>query len=131
MSVSSDFLAFVLDQLAPLGGVTSRRMFGGVGLYSEDLFFGLIDDDVLYFKADDSNSGDYVRAGMQRFCPFPDQPQYEMGYYEVPANALEDPEELAVWARKSLSVAMMAKSRRPARTKKKAAARRARSKRRR
>jgi DNA transformation protein len=113
MTVSADFQAFVLDQLAQLGGVTARRMFGGVGLYCDELFFGLIDNDVLFFKADDSNRGDYERAGMKRFCPFPDQPQYEMGYYEVPASALDDPEALAVWARKSLAVAMSAKSRRP------------------
>ena len=113
MTVSADYLAFVLDQLAGLGGVTSRRMFGGAGLYCDGLFFGLIDNDVLFFKADDSNRGDYESEGMKRFCPFPDQPQYEMGYYEVPANALDDPEELAVWARKALVVAMTPKPRRP------------------
>jgi len=113
MTVSTDYLAFVLDQLAGLGGVTSRRMFGGVGLYCDELFFGLIDNDVLFFKADDSNRADYEREGMKRFCPFPEQPQYEMGYYEVPANALDDPEELTVWARKALVVAMTAKPRRP------------------
>lgn len=111
MSVSGDYVAFVLDQLATLGGVTSRRMFGGVGLYRDALFFGLIDDDVLYFKVDDSNRADYMNAGMRRFCPFPDQPQYEMGYYEVPADALDDPEMLAAWARKSLAVAAAATAR--------------------
>jgi DNA transformation protein len=126
--VSAEYVAFVLDQLTHVGGVTSRRMFGGVGLYREGLFFGLIDDDALFFKADDSNRGDYEREGMKRFCPFPDQPQYEMGYYEVPASALDDPEELAVWARKSLAVAMTAKARRPMRKKKRVKQGRARSK---
>lgn len=117
MTVSSDYLAFILDQLTTLGGVTARRMFGGVGLYRDEFFFALLDDDVLYFKADESNRTDYEREGMKRFTPFPDQPQYEMGYYEVPASALDDREELAVWARKSLAVAMTAKARRPARKK--------------
>ena len=119
MTVSSDYLAFILDQLATLGGVTSRRMFGGVGLYRDEFFFALLDDDVLYFKADESNRGDYEREGMKRFTPFPDQPQYEMGYYEVPASALDDPEELAAWARKSLTAAMTAKARKPTRKKRK------------
>jgi DNA transformation protein len=110
MAVSAEFLAFVLDQLATLGGVTSRRMFGGVGLYRDELFFGLIDDDVLYFKVDESNRADYAAAGSERFRPFPDQPQYEMGYYEVPAEALDEPEVLAVWARKALGVAAAAKA---------------------
>jgi DNA transformation protein and related proteins len=128
MTVSAVYVAFVLDQLSALGGVTSRRMFGGVGLYRDELFFGLIDDDVLFFKADDSNRGDYESEGMKRFCPFPDQPQYEMGYYEVPASALDEPEELAVWARKALAVAMTAKARRPMRKRKPAKQSRARRK---
>ena len=105
MSVAAEYLAYVLDQLSVLGDVTSRRMFGGVGLYRGELFFGLISDDVLYFKVDDANRADYEREGMKSFRPFRDRPQYELGYYEVPANALEDPETLADWARKSLAVA--------------------------
>lgn len=60
MPTSSDFLAYVLDQVAGLGGVTSRRMFGGAGLYCEDFVFGLIADDVLYLRVDDSNREDYT-----------------------------------------------------------------------
>ncbi|MFZ0009254.1 MAG: TfoX/Sxy family protein, partial [Steroidobacteraceae bacterium] len=60
MTVSSDFLAYVLDQLAELGGVRSRRMFGGAGLYCDELFFGLIADDTLYLRVDVSNRADYT-----------------------------------------------------------------------
>lgn len=105
MPVAAEYLAYVLDQLSVLGGVTSRRMFGGVGLYRGEYFFGLISDDVLYFKVDDTNRADYEREGMKSFRPFRDRPHYEMGHYEVPASALEDPETLADWARKSLAVA--------------------------
>jgi hypothetical protein len=35
MAVSEDYLQYVLEQLAGLGRVTARRMFGGVGLYHE------------------------------------------------------------------------------------------------
>jgi len=56
MSVQPQYLEFILEQLGALGGVTSRRMFGGVGLYSGELFFGLIDDDTLFFKTDTSNA---------------------------------------------------------------------------
>jgi len=110
MTVTSEYLAYVIDQLRLVGSVSARRMFGGAGLYFDGLFFGLIDDDVVYFKVGDSNRDDYERAGMRRFRPFPDQPQYEMGYYEVPADALDDPEELAAWARKSLDVALAARA---------------------
>ena len=105
MSVSDDFLHYVLEQLAGLGGVAPRRMFGGVGLYHEERFFGLIARDTLYFKVNDTNRLDYEARGMSRFRPFPDKPHWSMTYYEVPADALEDADECAAWARKSLAIA--------------------------
>ena len=56
-NTSSSFEVFVVDQLSELGTVTSRKMFGGVGLYCDDRFFGLIAHDQLYLKVDDSNRG--------------------------------------------------------------------------
>jgi DNA transformation protein and related proteins len=110
MSVSADFHSYVLEQLALVRGVSSRRMFGGVGLYAEGLFFGLIDDDVLYLKVDDSNRSDYTSRGMDAFRPFKDKPLYSMTYYQVPAEVLEEPEELARWARRSCEVALVTRA---------------------
>jgi DNA transformation protein and related proteins len=124
MPVSSDYLSYVLEQLAGLPRITSRRMFGGIGLYSDALFFGLIDNDTLFFKVNDSNRGDYVARNMAAFRPFPDKPDLSMSYFAVPADALEDRDELAVWARKSIAVAAAAPKPR-ARRKAKRVARRA------
>ncbi len=109
MAVSHDYLQYVLEQLAGLGRLTPRRMFGGVGLYYDGLFFGLISGDTLYFKVDDSNRADYVARGMGQFRPFRDRPEVSMTYYELPADALEDADECAAWARRSVAVAMAAK----------------------
>lgn len=121
MPVGVDFLSFVLEQLAQLRGVSSRRMFGGVGLYWDGLFFGLIDDDVLYLKVDDSNRADYTVRGMDAFRPFKDKPLYSMTYFQVPADVLEEAELLVQWARKSCAVALASRdaaraNRRPAKT---------------
>ncbi len=78
-------------------------MFGGAGIYYDGLIFGLLADDVLYFKVDDSNKSDYERAGMKPFQPFEDKPMV-MSYYEVPVDILENREVLAEWATKSLVV---------------------------
>jgi len=115
MAVSDDFREFVLEQLRPTGRVTSRAMFGGVGIYLDGLFFALIDDDTLYFKTDDSNRALYEAAGSKAFCPFPDRPTQAMGYWQVPAEVLEDPDELSRWAREAMRVALAARTRRPAR----------------
>ena len=110
MAVSQDFRRYVLDQLHGLGRVTARPMFGGVGLYNEDLFFALIDNDTLYFKVNDSTRPRYARLGMKPFCPFPDDPSREMGgYFEVPADVLEDADELVTWARQASEVALSAR----------------------
>jgi DNA transformation protein len=101
MAVSGEFLQYVIEQLAGLEGVSPRRMFGGVGLYSNERIFGLIFGDILYFKVNDSNRGDYESRGMNRFRPYADKPLLSMTYYEVPADVLEDADECAAWARKS------------------------------
>ena len=60
MPVSLSFRTFIVDQLSRIAPrVRARSMFGGVGIYSGDLFFALIADDALYFKVDDSNRGDF------------------------------------------------------------------------
>ena len=114
MAVSDDFRVFILEQLATAGRVTPRAMFGGVGLYLDGLFFALIDDDTLYFKSDDTTRARYEQAGSKPFCPFPDQPDKSMAYWQVPAEVLEDADELAAWAREAMGVAL-AKRNRPAR----------------
>ncbi len=103
MAVSASYREFVLEQLGAVAPVAAKSMFGGVGIYSGGFFFALLDDDRLYFKVDDSNRGDYEAKGMGAFHPFGDE--RAMNYYEVPGEALEDPEELAPWMASALKVA--------------------------
>jgi DNA transformation protein len=79
-------------------------MFGGIGLYSDGIFFGLIDDDTLFFKTNDSNIAPYRERNMPRFMPFPDRPEAVLGYHQVPADVIEDAETLVAWARQSIQV---------------------------
>ena len=103
MSVSDNYRTYVVDQLGALPGLSTRRMFGGIGLYSGEWFFALIDDDVLYFKVDDANREDYTSRGMKAFMPFPGQPS--LGYFQVPPEVIDEAEDLTRWARRSVEVA--------------------------
>lgn len=94
----------MLDQLEELGDVTPRAMFGGVGLYHRDVFFGLIARDTLYLKVGEANRAEYRRARMKAFRPYPNRPG-SMTYYAVPLDVLENAQELAEWARKAVAVA--------------------------
>ena len=89
-------------------------MFGGVGIYSGELFFALIADDTLYFKVDDSTRSDFETRGMGPFRPFGDAGG-TMQYYQLPEDLLEDPEALRPWAEKAVAIARQHKSRRPPR----------------
>jgi DNA transformation protein len=105
MSVSPSFRTFVLEQLGRvLPDLRARSMFGGVGLYSGERFFALIDDDTLYFKVDDTNRADFEARGLGPFRP--GGPDAEvMQYYEVPADLLEDADALRPWAERAIAVA--------------------------
>jgi DNA transformation protein len=113
MAVGTAFLQYVLEQLDRTGRVTSRRMFGGVGLYCESVFFGLIDDDTLYLRVDGTTRPEYEARGGKPFRPFRDRPDVSMTYYTIPADVLDDAEELATWARRSISIAAAAPAKRP------------------
>jgi DNA transformation protein len=111
MAVSENYRAFILEQLARvMPEIRGRGMFGGVGVYSATTFFALMDNDVLYFKVDDSNRPDYERQQMPPFRPFGEGGE-SMQYYEVPADVIEDLDALRQWADKALAVARRAKVR--------------------
>jgi DNA transformation protein len=105
MAVSDSYLSFVLEQLAGVRSVVTKRMFGGVGIYSGDTFFAVIDNDTLFFKVDEVLSAKYRKLGMPPFMPIPGKAAMS-GYYQVPPDVLEDPDELARWARESIDRAV-------------------------
>ena len=111
MAVSAGYIAYVLEQLERLGHVSARKMFGGAGVYCDGLFFALItSDDRFYLKEDDTNRADFEARGSEVFNPPSSRPMSKgMPYMTVPEDVLEDPDELSIWARKSVAIAARAK----------------------
>lgn len=111
MAVSAEFAAFIMELMEPLQGVTPRRMFGGVGLFRDGVMFGLIAGDRLYLKSGAGNRPDFEAAGCRPFS-------YEtskgargiLSYHEVPEALLDEPDDMAEWARKALDEAVRAAS---------------------
>lgn len=107
-----------LELLAPLGRVRAKRMFGGHGLYVDELFVALIALDRLYLKVDDQTRARFTAAGCVPFVYEGQGKPVTMSYYTVPAEAMDSPAEMAPWARLALQAALAAKARaalRPAR----------------
>src|SRR5436189_2818057 len=107
MAVSESYRDFVLEQLGRVTPVTAKSMFGGVGIYAHGVFFALIAEDRLYFKVDDSTRLDFEQRGMEPFRPFGDHTA--MGYYEVPADIVEDVAQLEICMKKAIEVATTAR----------------------
>ena len=110
--MAAEYRDYVVGQLAGLARLTSRRMFGGYGLYCDGQFFALILGDTLYFRVGDATRGDYESRGMKGFRPYAERPHLSTTYYEVPADILEDDEEIMLWARRAVAAALAAKTKR-------------------
>ena len=118
MAISDSFRDYVLEQLAGLGAVTWRRMFGGAGLYAEGVFFAVLDNDQVFFKVNDDTRPDFLEMGAGPFDPMPGREQPSKGYFEVPVLILEDRARLVEWARRAVDVGRSAALAKPARTRK-------------
>lgn len=116
MAVSVSYRTYLLEQMGQIRPITTRPMFGGLTFFAEGRAFALADGDTLYFKVDASNRPDFEAAGMGPFLPFGD-PAKPMQYYELPAEVLEDPDQLAAWMAKAIAVAAKAKPKSKSRTK--------------
>lgn len=110
MSVSEEYINYILDQLSLFGRVQVKKMFGGAGLYCDGIMFALIADDTLYLKVDESNRVDFEKAECGPFKPYPDKPA-SMSYYQVPVDILENRDSLSNWAGRSFRIARQLKDR--------------------
>jgi len=113
MPASSDdkeFASYVVDLMQSIGPVYSKVMFGGHGIFLEALMFGLIADSVLYLKVDAETVNSFKDRGLDAFTYDKKGKQFTMLYYQAPDEALEDSEEMNIWANKAYAVALNASS---------------------
>lgn len=111
MAAYSEYVEHIKEQLAPLGTVTSRAMFGGFGIYLDGVCFAIVTDETLYFKVDDHTRPDYEEHNLGPFTyEKKDGTSASMSYYPLPEEVLEDRELLMNWARTAFEVALRAQS---------------------
>ncbi len=114
MAVDDDRLAEIAERLAPLGDVTHRKMFGGVGFWDRGDMFALMDaESRLYFKTDDQTRVRYVEAGAAQFMPqMKGREPMAMPYHEVPDEVWADDDVFEAWARDAIAVGHATSSKR-------------------
>lgn len=105
----SEFVEFVIEHMTPIGGVRTRAMFGGHGVYRNDCMFAIIVDDRLYFKADAATRGAFEAKGLRPFTYTARGKIITMSYFEAPPEVFEEPEVMREWAQKAYVAALKAK----------------------
>jgi DNA transformation protein and related proteins len=106
MVASDSFAGFLREQLAPLGRITMRRMFGKTGVFCDRLMFGMVRDDSLYFRVDDDNRAAFKEA--QCFPPLNYEKKggtIDLSFWRAPERLFDEPDELVTWARAALAAA--------------------------
>ena len=107
MAYDPDFGEWVREHFAALGPLEIKRMFGGAAVYANGVIFALLDDGVIWLKADEVNAPLLAEAGARQFTyPTKDGATMAMAYWSLPESALDDPDEAADWARKSIDAAL-------------------------
>ncbi len=108
MPISDSFRDMLIEQLAPLGPVQIRRMFGGGGVFVDGLMFGLIQDDRLFLKADASNRDMFVAESMDAFVYTSKGKPIALSYWQAPERLYDETDDLVTFARAALDVARKA-----------------------
>jgi DNA transformation protein len=106
MVASASYVEFLGEQLAPLGRVTTRRMFGKTGVFCDGLMFGMVTDNVLYFRVDDHNRAAFKEA--EAFPPLNYEKQgaiIDLSFWRAPERLFDEQDELVAWARAALAAA--------------------------
>jgi len=106
MVASDTYAEFLREQLAPLGRVTMRRMFGKTGVFCDGVMFGMVTENTLYFRVDDQNRATFKEA--QSFPPLNYAKKgrtIDLAFWRVPERLFDEPDELIAWARAALAAA--------------------------
>ena len=115
----SAYADYIIDLLSSWGPATSRRMFGGHGIFRSGVMFALIADDQLYLKSDSETDEAYLQAGSEQFTYSAKGKAINLSYWSAPEVFFEEPDELAKWADTAFHAALRADEKKPGKKRKK------------
>ena len=102
----------IRDVFRSFGPVQIRRMFGGKGIYQDELMFALEAGGELYLKVDEESVGTFQELGSRPFTvEMKNGPATMTSYWLMPESALDDSDEARDFATMALGAARRAKAR--------------------
>jgi len=106
MVASTEFANFLRDQLAPLGYITMRRMFGKTGVFCEGVMFGMVTESILYLRVDGQNQATFKEAESFPSLNYVKNGRtIDLSFWRAPDRLFDEHEELVAWARAALAAA--------------------------
>ena len=115
MPPSPTLLSTVLDLMSGNGALRTRKMFGGVYIYCDDLFVATIHDDTLYFKANAETSGEFIARGLPIFSYPKEGGVATLQYYQAPPEVFAGRAAMKEWVGKAMLAAKQDAARKPKR----------------
>ncbi len=106
MVASAGFAEFLRDQLAPLGRITLRRMFGKTGVFCDGVMLGMVSEDTLYLRVDDENKATFKEAASSPPLNYAKGgAPIDLAFWRLPERLIDEPDELLDWTRAALAAA--------------------------
>ena len=106
MVASDDFAEFLREQLAPLGRVTTRRMFGKTGVFCGGVMLGMVTENTPYFRVDDHNRAMFKEAESSPPLNYEKKgATIDLSFWRAPERLFDEPDELVAWGRAALAAA--------------------------
>ena len=106
MVASDSFAEFLREQLAPLGRVSMRRMFGKTGVFCDGVMFGMVTENMLYLRVDDHNRAAFEEARSSPPLSYEKKgATIDLAFWRAPERLFDEPDELVEWARIALAAA--------------------------
>jgi DNA transformation protein len=106
MVASHSFAEFLREQLAPLGRITLRRMFGKTGVFCDGVMFGMVTDNMLYLRVDEQNREAFQEAASSPPLNYAKGGStIDLSFWRAPERLFDEPDELVEWARVALAAA--------------------------
>ncbi|MEM7209056.1 MAG: TfoX/Sxy family protein [Pseudomonadota bacterium] len=106
----SEFVEHLHEVFSRLGTISSRKMFGGHGVYYDGVMFALVADDTLYLKTDSALAKEFESRGLEAFEYNKNGKLMKMSYHLAPEELYEDADVAREWALKSYEIAFRAKA---------------------
>lgn len=108
MRTKDSLASHVTEQLSFLGRISSRSIFGAIGIFIDDRLLGIVVNESLYLHTATSNRDDYVSRGMPQFKPYPNAFDLTTDHHQVPSDVLADDTQLKAWGERALKAAIEA-----------------------